>query len=142
MPMAVGALNFKKPMTLIMPIAAGVASTIVTRKVPEMHGLIGWQKTGAQLAVGIGGALILRKPLGSQVAMVWGIVSLVNTVGEVLRDRIGGVFSGYSAFVDSSMYQQAAVGESSVMSEFVDSDMYGRFVDDESSVYDDESMDY
>lgn len=133
MPMAVGALNFKKPMTLLMPIMTGVVSTIATRKVPEMLGLIGWQKTGAQLVVGIGGALILRKPLGAQTAMVWGIVSLVNTIGEMLRDRIGGVFMGYSAFVDRETLGYDPSG--SMMSEYSAPGQYGAFVDREDSEY-------
>jgi len=128
MSLSMGGINFKKPMTLIMPIATGIASTIVTRKVPDMLNLMGWQRTGAQVAVAVLGGMVLRKPLGTQNAAIWAVVSLVNTAGELLRDKIGGVFSGYSAFVD----RQVPYAGGAMMST---GSMYGAFVDRQMDEY-------
>lgn len=131
-PAMVGVLNFRKPLTLIVPIGIGIASTIVTRKVPDMLNLEGNIRYLTQLGVGVVGALILKKPFGAQNAMIWGVVSLVNTVGEVLSDKVGGVFSGFGAYVDyeSQAYLPEVEGVMG-MGDYATEGQYGAFVDEE-----------
>lgn len=127
--MTFGGMNLRKPMTLIMPVGVGVASLMATKAAPNMLNLTGNMRYLAQVGVAVAGGMILKKPLGAQNAAVWAIVSLVSTASEVLRDKVGGVFSGMGAFVDFERGYPIP-GADNMMGEYATSDNYGAFVDE------------
>ena len=131
MPMAVGTMNVKKPMTLLMPLGTGIAALVITKMVPNTLNLTGNMRIAAQVAVAIGGGYILQKPIGKQNAMIFTIVSLVNTASEILSQRVGGVFAGLGAFVDE--YAQPTMlsdGPDGMMGDFVDTGSFGEYYDE------------
>jgi hypothetical protein len=81
-----GAISLKKPQTLIMPIATGVAAKMAVDRIPGMIKLTGNAQYLAQLAIAIGGGIMLPPVLGNTGAMIWlavagstAITNFINT---------------------------------------------------------------
>lgn len=129
--MAIGTMRLNKPMTFVMPVMTGVASAIATKKIPAMLNLTGNMRYLGQVAVGLIGGMILKKPLGAQNATIFAIVSLASTAQEVLAERVGGVFAGLSGFVDyeAGYTPELLAEDGNMMGDYATPDNYGAFVD-------------
>ena len=74
---------------MIMPIAVGIASKMVTDKVPAMVNMATpLPKFGVQMGVALGGNMLLRKTLGAKNANVWAIISAVTAASELIQSYL------------------------------------------------------
>jgi len=99
----VPALSFRRPMSLVVPIAVGTAAFVLTDRVPAMVGVTAtWQKYGAKAAVGVGGSMLVGKFLGRTQGIVWllgsGINIATDLVKQFLLPRVSAPVAGYGAF--------------------------------------------
>lgn len=82
-------LSLKKPQTLLMPIAVGIAAKFANDRLPSMVGMgTGFKKYIAQLAVAFGGQMLLKPVVGKANADVWALISIVNIGQGVLNEYI------------------------------------------------------
>ncbi len=123
---SVPAISFRRPMSMLMPCAIGVASYMACDYVPTKLGMAAspLQRLGVKAGVGFGGMMLLGRFIGRQNAAVWGIVAGVNILQDILKTYIfktavaglgmyvypgySGVGAypqeGYSPYYDSSPY--------------------------------------
>lgn len=82
-------LSLRKPQTLLMPIAVGIAAKFANDRLPSMVGMgTGFMKYVAQLAVAFGGQMLLKPVVGKANADVWALISIVNIGQGVLNEYI------------------------------------------------------
>ncbi len=116
---AVGGLSFDimRPQTLIMPLLTGLVAKMATEKIPAMLNLTTpLTRYGSQAAVAIGGSILLRRFVGRTNAAIWGIVSAVTILTDVVNRYVlkttltglgydGGYDGGYAGYVgDAGAY--------------------------------------
>ncbi|HDK42885.1 MAG TPA: hypothetical protein ENG87_05880 [Candidatus Pacearchaeota archaeon] len=88
-PVSLGGFNLKKPMSLLMPVLIGVGAKMATERVPNMVNISKpFPRFGVQLAMAVGGGILLQKPLGKNNAAIWAIVSGVTAVSGLLDEFV------------------------------------------------------
>jgi hypothetical protein len=101
------AISFRRPSTLLMPVAVGTAAFILTDRAPSMIGATStWQRYGAKAAVGVGGSILISKFFGRTNGMVWLLASGINLATDLVKQYIlpkvtalpAQPVSGYGAF--------------------------------------------
>ncbi len=80
-----GAISIRRPMTLVMPIAVGVAGLMAADKVPAMLNLSGNSALAAQAGLMVGGGLLLPKFVGNTAATVFVAVVGAKMVSGLLN---------------------------------------------------------
>jgi len=75
--------------SMIMPIAVGVGAYYATQSLPTMLGMTsGITRTAVQAGIGIGGAMLLKKMIGKENAMIFGVVSGALVVISLLNQYV------------------------------------------------------
>lgn len=94
--LGVGSINIMKPMTLLMPVASGLAAKMITERVPMWVNIVNpLPKFGVQLAVAIGGGMLLKKPVGTQNATIFTVVGATVALSEVITNWMGTAAMGW-----------------------------------------------
>ncbi|MBT9168125.1 MAG: hypothetical protein DDT19_01470 [Syntrophomonadaceae bacterium] len=89
-------ININKPMTLLYPVAVGVAARMATERIPRMLRITApITRIGIQLAVGIGGGMLLNRFIGNTNAAVWAIVSGATILTDVVNRFVFRTALGY-----------------------------------------------
>ncbi len=84
-----GGISLTNPVTLVMPIAVGVAARFATIKAPQMLAIASpLPRYGVQAAVAVGGGLVLNKFIGRTNAIIWTVVSGVTIVESLLNEFV------------------------------------------------------
>lgn len=84
-----GGISLRRPTSLVVPIAVGLAARMATIRAPLMLGVVSpLPKYGIQAGVALGGGLLLKRVLGNTNAMVWAIVSGVTILENILNDFV------------------------------------------------------
>ena len=101
---SMGGISLSKPMSLVMPIAIGLAARIATQRAPVFLRMVApLPRYGVQVAVAVGGGLLLNRFVGRTNAMVWTIVSGVTILESILNEFVFRTVtvSGVGAFPES-----------------------------------------
>lgn len=97
---AVGALDIRKPMNLIMPITTGIVAKVVVDRVPAMLNITSpLPKAGVQLAVAFGGGMLLKRMIGSTNANIWMLIGAISVATDLLNTYVlKGMLTGLGGF--------------------------------------------
>lgn len=99
-----GGISLNRPMSLLMPIGIGLAARIATQRAPIFLGMVApLPRYGVQVAVAVGGGILLNRFVGKTNAMVWTIVSGVTILESILNEFVfrAVAVSGIGAFPES-----------------------------------------
>jgi len=94
-PVSVPALSLRNPMSLLMPVATGIAAKMACDKIPGMLGLTGLPASAAKLAVAFGGGMLLRRFIGASNATIWTLIGAITVATDLLNQYVLNTSLGY-----------------------------------------------
>ena len=117
-PPAAGSISLRgmmsRPMSIVMPVAIGAASFIITSKAPDYAGMTSkWTRLGVKAAVGVGGGMAVSKFLGRSNGYIWLIGSGMNIAMDLINTYLSGIITAPVAGVSSyGAYPREVAGTS------------------------------